>query len=91
MGGMASTMIDTLQISHRLREAGAEQRVADAVASVVAEATLGSRDDLSTKQDLALLRKDMETAIIASQNRMLLAVGAMLTAAVGVLLAVLRH
>ncbi len=95
-------MIDTLQVSRRLRDAGADERVADAVAAVVAEAALGSREDLATKGDLgllrtelaqglALLRDDTEKAIIASQNRMLLAIGAMLAATVGVLFTLLRH
>jgi len=99
MDGMATAMmIDTLQVSRRLRDAGADERVADAVAAVVAEAALGSREDLATKGDLAalraevtIMRTELEKAIIASQNRMLLAVGAMLATTVGVLFTLLRH
>ncbi len=106
MDSMATAMmIDTLQVSRRLRDAGADERVADAVAAVFAEAALGSREDLATKGDLGLLRADfallrsevnvfrteMENAILASQNRMLLAIGAMLATTVGVLFTLLRH
>jgi len=43
------------------------------------------------RTEFATFRMGMEKAILASQNRMLLAIGVMLTAAVGVLLAFLRH
>ena len=52
---MASTAFDTLAAAKRLREAGADQRLAEALATTVNDAIHGARDTLATKADLAAL------------------------------------
>lgn len=88
--GMATAMIDTLQVSHRLRAAGASQPMADAVASTFAEQALLAWADLVTGSMLALQTERLEKLIEKAQNRILVAVGGMLITAVTVLFALLK-
>lgn len=112
-------MIDTLVISRRLRDAGASEPGAEAVAKTFAESIGPAREEQATKHDLEtvtnairgefpaaqasnkvefadvrgaveLLRRDVRADIIASQNRILVAVGGMVAAAVEMLLAVFK-
>ena len=67
--GMNGTTFDTLAAAKTLREAGFENRQAEAVASVMRHATrlrgcrLADRDTLATKADIAALRADMYRAL----------------------------
>ncbi len=67
-----AVMMDTLQISRRMRDAGATEPVAEAMAKTFAESTAFARDDVATKADLEALRlatkADLESLRIASKT-----------------------
>ena len=101
MNGIA---FDTLAAAKALREAGFEDRQAEAVAGVVRHAVGADRDKLATKADLdtglAGLRADLETDIAALRAdletlhadiyRALWAQGAGLVAVMAALIAVFK-
>src|SRR5712691_5578316 len=60
-----ATPTDTLKVAQRLRETGMPDRQAEAVAEVFAEAVT---NELVTKRDLELTRKDLEQAILATRK-----------------------
>jgi hypothetical protein len=97
----AVMMIDTLKVSRRLRDAGASEAMADALAATLAEAGDAGRAELATKVDLDQLRTEFkadvetrilatENRILAAQNRMLVWIAGMLIAAVGLTVTLLR-
>ena len=56
---------DTLKASHRLRDAGFEEKQADALVNAFAH-DIGA--NLATKDDIALLRSDIANAIATLEN-----------------------
>ena len=60
MNGIA---FDTLAAAKALREAGFEDRQAEAVTGVVRHAVGADRDTLATKADVAALRADLDTGL----------------------------
>lgn len=83
---MMAAMIDTLQVSRRLRDAG----TSEALAETLSETTSIAVEDLATKNDLGALESRIDNRILASenrilaaQNRMLVWIGGMIVAAVG--------
>ena len=60
---MNGTTFDTLAAAKALREAGFENRQAEAVAGVMRHAVGADRDTLATKADIAALRADMYRAL----------------------------
>ena len=66
---MTGTTFDALAATRTLRDAGFEDRQAEAVAGVMRHATrlrgcrLADRDTLATKADIAALRADMYRAL----------------------------
>lgn len=60
---MNGTAFDTLAAARALRDAGFEDRQAEAVAGVVRHAVDADRDKLATKADLATLRADIYRAL----------------------------
>ena len=60
---MNGTTFDTLAAAKTLREAGFEDRQAEAVAGVMRHAVGADRDTLATKADIAALRADMYRAL----------------------------
>ncbi len=58
-----AVMMDTLQISRHLRDAGATEPVAEAMAKTFAESTAVVREDLATKADFEALRVSTKTDI----------------------------
>ena len=60
---MTGTTFDTLAAAKTLREAGFENRQAEAVAGVMRHAVGADRDTLATKADIAALRADMYRAL----------------------------
>ena len=93
---MNGTTFDALAAVGTLREAGFEDRQAEAVAGVVRHAVDADRGALATKADLdaglAALRADTRADIAALENRLtsrffggLLAVGGLIVAAVKLL------
>jgi len=61
--GMNGTTFDALAATRTLRDAGFEDRQAEAVAGVVRHAVGADRDTLATKTDIAALRADMYRAL----------------------------
>ncbi len=51
--------IDTLQFSKRLQKAGLQEAVANELAETLKDAQSQSLEGLATKQDLAILEKDI--------------------------------
>ena len=58
---------DTLKASHRLRDAGFEEKQADALVNAFAQ-DIGA--NLATKDDIALLLKDMANGFVAVRQEM---------------------
>lgn len=94
----AVMMIDTLKVSRRLREAGASEAMADALAATLAEAGEAGREERATKADLehvrlelradiAGLRSDLDNRILATENRILAAQNRLLIWIAGIILA----
>ena len=57
---MATLAFDTLKAAKALREAGADERLAEAVVTTVGDAVGG---DVATKADLAALRAEMKSEL----------------------------
>ena len=78
-----ATAFDTLATAHALEAAGIGRQQAEAIASVVRQATDTNREELATKADLATLKAELkaefETRIAALKADMLkLAIGIVL-------------
>ena len=58
---MNGTTFDALTATRTLRDAGLDERQAEAVAGVVRHAVGADRDTLATKTDIADLRADLAT------------------------------
>jgi hypothetical protein len=97
MRGMTSLTFDTLKYADRLEKAGFTREQAKAEAEGLADVLSTGTQELATKGDLKaetsalrseidLLRKDM----LASELRMTIKLGAFLSLAVGIIIAVLR-
>ena len=90
MNGIA---FDTLAAAKALREAGFEDRQAEAVTGVVRHAVGADRDTLATKADIAALRADLDTGLAtlrADVYRALWAQGAGLVAVMAALIAAFK-
>ena len=86
---------DTLKFSHRLQQVGVSREQADARAELARDMVIA---ELATKSDLAVTSKDLQSEIKAVRNdlqaeirlleqRMTVRLGAMLAAAVGIVVA----
>ena len=60
---MSTATFDTYTAAKRLREAGFDERQAEAAVSMVRDAAGADRVDLATKADLAELRADLYRAL----------------------------
>ena len=60
---MDDIAFDTLAVSQELREAGVENRQAEAIAAAMRRVTAASRGRLATKADLDALRAHVDTSI----------------------------
>ena len=90
MNGIA---FDTLAAARTLREAGFEDRQAEAVIGVVRRAVGADRDPLATKAAFAALRADIDTGFAALRADIYLALwvqGAGLAAAMAALIAAFK-
>ncbi len=58
-----SFRVDTAAVMHDLKSAGIEERAAEAIVRAISEAD----SDLATKSDIAILRSELLTRIIAAQ------------------------
>ncbi len=82
---MTTIAFDTLKFSDTLKAAGVPDKQADAFAS--------SASDLATKGDVRDLRNEMELLrrdMLSMEQRLTIKLGAFITVAVGILIAVLR-
>ena len=80
---MNGTTFDALAAAGTLREAGFEDRQAEAVAGVVRHAVDADRGALATKADLDALRADLDTGLAALETRLtvrMVAMGGVLVA-----------
>ena len=80
---MNGTTFDALAAAGTLREAGFEDRQAEAVAGVVRHAVDADRGGLATKADLDALRADLDTGLAALETRLtvrMVAMGGVLVA-----------
>jgi hypothetical protein len=62
---------DTLRAARRLKEAGASDQVAEAIAETIGDARTTDLAQLATKTDLAVLRADLEAQIAAVELRLI--------------------
>lgn len=83
---MSTITFDTLHATHLLREAGFDEKQAESIVHVLfdAQARLVTRDYFDLKMEF--LGKDLQ----AQELRMTMKLGAMLVAAVGILVALLK-
>lgn len=76
--------IDTLEIAKRLRDAGIEEKQAEAITGALRDTRDAGLAHLATKEDVALLRQD----ITALELRLTIRLGGMIAAGVAVLAAI---
>jgi hypothetical protein len=69
--GRAALALDTLKIVKRLKEAGLEERQAEAIGEVLFETREFDLAQLATKADLALLRAEMRSEMQALRTELL--------------------
>ncbi len=82
--------LDTLAYAEKLIAPGCEPRLAKAHASAQQDTLLEISEHFATKQDLALFRQEVNARFDSLEMKITLKMGAMLTAAVFVLVAVLK-
>jgi hypothetical protein len=83
----------TLKFSDTLKAAGVPDKQAEAEARAVADAFASSASDLATNGDVRDLRNEMELLrrdMLSMEQRLTIKLGAFITVAVGILIAVLR-
>lgn len=77
--------IDTLQFSKRLQAAGLEKKISEELAEAIKDTQTQSIEGLATKNDIALLKKDIlniEQKIENVEHKIIIKMFFMLTAAV---------
>ncbi len=94
---MAAITFDTLKFANRLKSAGVPPAQAEAEAEALAEVLEVNLEQGATRQDVALLRKDldllrqeMEARFIQLEQRMTIKLGALMVAAVGSVAALVK-
>lgn len=80
---MAMVPFDTLKFADKLKAAGISPNQAEAQADALAEVIEVNIQDMVTKDDLAVLLKDLE-------QRLIIDLGGMMVVAVGVIAALVR-
>ncbi len=86
MHGMSTLTFDTLDATRRLRDAGFDEKQAETVVRVLSDA----QDRLITKDDLKLEMIALRAEMHELELRLTIKLGAFLSIAVGILIAVLR-
>ncbi len=95
---MAAITFDTLKFANRLKSAGVPPAQAEAEAEALAEVLEVNLEQGATRQDVALLRKEdldllrqeMEARFIQLEQRMTIKLGALMVAAVGSVAALVK-
>jgi len=85
---MASVTFDTLKFVKKLEESGIPDKQAEAIADAFkdaqGEAELATKADLQdVKNEIELLRRDMDARFIQMEQRMTIKLGALMVVAVG--------
>lgn len=90
---MSTITFDTLKFADTLKAAGVPDKQAEAEARALADAFSSNASELATKGDVKDLRSEMELMrkdMQAMEMRLTIKLGAIIAAAVGILIAVLR-
>ncbi len=94
---MATIAFDTLKFAKRLKEAGILPAQAEAEAEALAEVLEVNLKELATKEDLHVVKKDLQQEIELlrrdmkeMEQRMVIKLGAMMMAAVAVVAALVK-
>ena len=78
---MTTTTFDTHRIVKRLKDAGASDALAETVTDVLRENREADPSQLATKNDIALLRQELQL----TEQRITIRLGSMIVIAVGVM------
>jgi 2-phosphoglycerate kinase len=88
---MTVLAFDTLKFARRLQAAGMDARLAEEQAEALAEALEANLQELATKADIAVVRKDLQQLesdlrkeMLLLEQRLIIKLGGMLVVAVGV-------
>ena len=82
-----AAVLDTLRFSQRLQQAGVSREQAEAHAEVARDMVMA---DLVTKDDLVAVKTELLSALREQELRITIKFGAMMVAAVGVIVAAIR-
>ncbi len=99
-----ATAFDTLAISRSIRDAGVDERAAEAITHAIAAAISREREDLASKTDVLSIRSEMalieqrlgkqisesQTKTGEMVNRLLLALGSMILTTAGLIVAAIK-
>ena len=83
---MAMTF-DSLKFAQRLQQVGVSREQAEAHAELARDMVLG---EVATKADLLVLKTELKLEIEKGDQRVVIQIGAMLVAAVGIIIAAVR-
>ncbi len=64
-----ATAFDTLTISRSIREAGVDERAADAITHAIVQSTAHGREELATKSQLEIVEQRLGKQIAESINK----------------------
>jgi len=94
---MASITFDTLKYSKRLKDAGVPEKQAEAYAEALAEVLEVNLKELATKEDIALVRSDINALeerlgdkLSVLEQRMTIKLGGLMVVAVGAVAALVK-
>jgi 2-phosphoglycerate kinase len=94
---MTVLSFDTLKFARRLQAAGMDARLAEEQAEALAEALDANLQELATRADIAVVRKDLQQLesdlrkeMLLLEQRLIIKLGSMLVVAVGAVAALVK-
>lgn len=98
---MTAITFDTLKFSKRLQDAGVPARQAEAEAEALSEVLEVNLKELATKEDvlaaqkdirqeMELLRRDMDARFIQLEQRLIIKLGMLIAASIGIVAALVK-
>ena len=94
---MTVLSFDTLKFARRLQAAGMDARLAEEQAEALAEALDANLQELATRADIAVVRKDLQQLesdlrkeMLLLEQRLIIKLGSMLVVAVGMVAALVK-
>ena len=94
---MTVLSFDTLKFARRLQAAGMDARLAEEQAEALAEALEANLQELATRADIAVVRKDLQQLesdlrkeMLLLEQRLIIKLGSMLVVAVGMVAALVK-